>query len=575
VISNARILGMLSEMARLITIDEGSPQAFKVRAYENAIHGIEGYSGNVADLDQKGMESIKGVGGSIAARIVEFVNTGSVQKLEELRQKYPIEFVELLKIPGLGPKTLRQLRSELGIENLDDLKAALGREALRTLPGMGKTSEEKIARAIERLGLHGKDRRTPIAEAWPVAMSLATELASLPGVTAAVPAGSLRRLSETIGDIDVVVAAEGAQPVMATVASHPLAQSVVGTGEKKTSIVTRAGLQVDVRVVSPSQLGAALVYFTGSKAHNISLRQRAIDRGWLLNEYGLFEDDRIVAAASEESIYRALDLPWLPPSIRENSGEIEAATKDELPDLVRLDQIKGDLHFHSDRSGDGRSSLEEMVAAASARGYRYLAITEHGEDLAINGSTREQMLAHRDRIRALNEEYPNMKLLYGCELNISPGGELDYDLDFRLLFDWCVASVHSAFDLSADQQTSRLLTAMADPAVNVIGHLTGRYIGRRPGIDLHLDPVLEGLAASGVALEVNGALDRLDASAETIRRAVGAGVTLVISTDSHHTSELRRMEFGVANAQRGWAPVDAVANTLDPGAFLEFASSLR
>jgi DNA polymerase (family 10) len=408
-----------------------------------------------------------------------------------------------------------------------------------------------------------------------MAAGLAAELSSIKGVVAAIPTGSLRRLAETIGDIDIVVAAESPQPVMDAVSGHPLAQSVVGTGEKKTSIITRSGIQIDVRVVEPSQLGAALVYFTGSKAHNISLRQRAIDRGWLLNEYGLFESETIVAAETEESIYRALELPLLPPPIRENSGEIEAAAKGTLPDLVSLDEIKGDLHFHSDRSGDGRSTLEEMVAAAAARGYRYLAITEHGEDLAINGSSREQMLAHRNRIRALNESYPDMTLLYGCELNIDPSGDLDYDLEFRLLFDWCVASVHSSFDLPAEKQTPRLLRAMSDPAVNAIGHLTGRYIGRRPGIELHLDPVLEGLAVSGVALEVNGALDRLDASADTVRRAVEAKVTLVISTDSHHTSELRRMEFGVANAQRGWAAAGDVVNTLDSPAFLDFARSRR
>ena len=372
-----------------------------------------------------------------------------------------------------------------------------------------------------------------------------------------------------------MVAADDAQPVMDAVSSHPSAQSVVGRGEKKTSIITRSGLQIDVRVVAPSQLGAALLYFTGSKAHNISLRQRAIDRGWLLNEYGLFEDQVVIAADTEESIYQALDLPLLPPPIRENSGEIEAAAKGTLPALVSLGEVKGDLHFHSDRSGDGRPTLEEMVAAAAARGYHYLAITEHGEDLAINGSSREQMLAHRERIRTLNEQYPDMTLLYGCELNISPTGELDYDLDFRLLFDWCVASVHSSFDLGAEQQTARLLRAMSDPAVNVIGHLTGRYIGRRPGIELELDAVLEGLAVSGVALEVNGALDRLDASAETIRRAAGADVRLVISTDSHHTSDLRRMEFGVANAQRGWAAAADVVNTLDSPTFLEFARSRR
>jgi DNA polymerase (family 10) len=483
--------------------------------------------------------------------------------------------VELLKIPGLGPKTLKTLRAELNIQNLDDLKSAIDREALREVPGLGKTTEEKIAKSIERLGMHGKDRRTPIADALPLAEGLAAELATVPGVEAVTWCGSLRRFAETIGDVDLVVSASAADEVMKAVVGHPLAKEVVGSGGTKTSILTHAGMQVDVRVVTPDQYGAALVYFTGSKSHNVALRQRAIDREWLLNEYGLFEGDVLIASATEESIYQALDLPFLPPPLRENSGEIEAAAGGRLPDLVTLDHIKGDLHFHSDRSGDGRSTLEEMVAAAAARGYEYLAITEHGEDLAINGSSRDEMRAHRRRIGAVQDAYPSMRLLYGCELNIGADGSLDYDPEFRLEYDWCVASVHSQFELTADQQTQRLLRAMADPAVNAIGHLTGRYIGRRPGIDLNLDAVLEGLAISGVALEVNGALDRLDASSDVIRRAVVAGVKLVISTDSHHTSDLKRMAYGVSHAQRGWAAASDVANTMPQTEFLEFVVSRR
>ena len=566
---------MLAELARLTSLDEGSPQSFKVRAYENAIHGIEGYPGNVAGLDQKELVSIKGVGGSIAARIIEFIETGSVAKLDELRIKYPAPLVELLKIPGLGPKTLKTLRAELNIANLDDLKAAIEREALREVPGLGKTTEEKIAKAIKRLGMHGKDRRTPIAEALPIAEGLAAELGSLPGVDSVTWCGSLRRFAETIGDIDLVVATVAAEEVMAAVVGHPVAKEVVGSGATKTSILTHADIQVDVRVVTPEQIGAALVYFTGSKSHNVALRQRAIDREWLLNEYGLFDGETVIASETEASIYQALDLPFIPPPLRENSGEIQAAANGRLPDLVSLDRIKGDLHFHSDRSGDGRSTLEEMVAAAAAKGYEYLAITEHGEDLAINGSSREEMRAHRRRIGQVQDGYPSMRLLYGCELNIGADGSLDYDPDFRLEYDWCVASVHSHFDLTADQQTQRLLKAMADPAVNVIGHLTGRYIGRRPGIELNLDAVLEGLSISGVALEVNGALDRLDASAEVIKKAIAAGVKLVISTDSHHTSDLKRMAYGVSHAQRGWAAAADVANTMTQADFIDFIVSRR
>jgi DNA polymerase (family 10) len=575
VISNARILGMLAELARLTSLDEGSPQSFKVRAYENAIHGIEGYPGNVASLDQKELVAIKGVGGSIATRVREYIDTGTVAKLDELRVKYPAPLVELLKIPGLGPKTLKTLRAELNIQNLDDLKAAIEREALRDLPGLGKTTEEKIAKSIERLGMHGKDRRTPIADALPLAEGLAAELGSVSGVDSVAWCGSLRRFAETIGDVDLVVSAAAADEVMKAVVGHPMAKEVVASGATKTSVLTHAGMQVDVRVVTPDQYGAALVYFTGSKSHNVALRQRAIDRGWLLNECGLFDGENLIASATEESVYRALDLPFIPPPLRENSGEIEAAADGRLPDLVTLDRIKGDLHFHSDRSGDGRSTLEEMVAAAAGKGYEYLAITEHGEDLAINGSSREEMRAHHRRIEGVQEAYPAMRLLYGCELNIGADGSLDYDRDFRLEYDWCVASVHSHFDLSADQQTQRLLKAMADPAVNAIGHLTGRYIGRRPGIELNLDAVLEGLAISGVALEVNGALDRLDASADVIRRAVAAGVKLVISTDSHHTSDLKRMDYGVSHAQRGWAAASDVANTMPSSDFIDFVVSRR
>lgn len=564
-------LEMLAELSRLTTLEEGSPQSFKVRAYENARGAIEGAGVDVTQMSKSELTAIKGVGGSTADKILEFVSTGRVDKLERLREKYPPAFLELTRIPGLGPKTLTMIRRELGVENLDDLEAAIAAERLRELPGLGKTSEEKIARAIERLGLHGKDRRTPIVDVLPLARSLTEELAGLDGVTAARYCGSLRRFADTIGDVDIVVATTAATPVMDHVAGHRLATEVVGHGETKTSILTRSDLQVDVRAVTPEQFGAATLYFTGSKAHNIALRQRAIDRGWLLNEYGLLEDGRVVASVTEEDVYAALDLPWIPPPLREGTGELEAADRGELPDLLELDDIRGDLHYHTTRSGDGRSTLEEMVEAAVERGYEYVAITDHGEDLTINGSTREEMLVHRDHIREMEQKH-GIRLLFGCELNIGPDGDLDYDAEFRANFEFCVASVHSHFDLDAGAQTVRILTALADPSVDAIGHLTGRYIGRRPGIELDVDSVLEGLATTGVALEVNGALDRLDATADVIRRAARGGVELTISTDSHHVSELRRMEYGVEWARRGWAPKDAVVNARPLAEFEAWAS---
>ncbi|MCO6502770.1 MAG: DNA polymerase/3'-5' exonuclease PolX [Acidimicrobiales bacterium] len=558
--SRTEILRMLAEMARLTALDEGSPQSFKARAYEAALAGIEGHPGELTGLSKTELTKIKGVGNSIAEKILEFDTTGTVRKLEELRAKYPPGFVELTRVPGLGPKTLKMLRDRLGVVDVDSLKEALDAERLRELPGMGEKSEEKIRRALERLGMHGKDRRTPLVEVYGLAHSLAARLGDLPGVVEAVPCGSIRRFSDTIGDVDIVVATTDPVVVMNEVANLPHLSELIGSGETKTSFLTHEGLQVDVRAVHPDQFGSALLYFTGSKVHNIALRQRAIDRGWLLSEYGLFEEEKVVASVTEEDLYAALGMEYVPPPLREGRGEVEAAAGDRLPRLIRREDIAGDMHYHSDRSGDGRSSLEEMVEAAIEAGYRYVAFTDHGEDLTINGSSREEMLAHRDRIRQLDDRYPEIDLLFGCELNIGPDGSLDYDPGFRLEFDWCVASIHSHFDLPAEQQTIRVLKALSDPAVNAIGHLTGRYVGRRPGVELDVDAVLEGLATTGVALEINGALDRLDATDEVARRAMAAGVDVVIDTDSHHTRELIRMDYGVRWAQRGWVTVDRVLN---------------
>ena len=573
--TRSEAIRMLAELAKLTSLDEGSPQAFKVRAYENAIAGIEAHQGEIVGLSKAELTKIKGVGGSTADKILELGSTGHVSKLEELRAKYPPSFVELTKVPGLGPKTLKMIRAELGVEDIEGLKKAVDAEQLRDLPGMGEKSEVKIKRAIERLGLHGKDRRTPLVEVFGFANSLARRIADIEGVMSAVPCGSLRRFSETIGDVDVVVATTNAPLVHETVLGFAEVADVVGSGETKTSFLTREGLQVDVRTVAPDQVGSALLYFTGSKAHNIQLRQRAIDKGWLLSEYGLFEEDQVVASKTEAEIYGALGLDYIPPSMREGGGEVELAASADLPPLITREAIRGDLHYHSDRSGDGRSSLDEMADAAIQAGYRYVAFTDHGEDLAINGSSRDEMLEHRGRIRELSSRYPDLEILFGCELNIGPDGELDYDEGFRLEFDYCVASIHSHFDLPEDRQTVRILTALADPAVNAIGHLSGRYVGRRPGVELDVDAVLEGLSVTGVALEVNGALDRLDATTEVTRLAISKGVDVVIDTDSHHTSDLRRMEYGVLYAQRAWVPVDRVVNARETGEFLSWVKRRR
>lgn len=573
--TRSEIIRMLAELARLTALDEGSPQSFKVRAYEAALHGIEAYQGDLDGADKKELLSLKGVGNSTADKILELAATGKVTKLEGLRKKYPPSFVELTKIPGLGPKTLKTIRRELGVENLEDLQVAIAEERLRDLPGLGKTTEQKLAKSIERLGLHGKDRRTPIAEALPLARMFAERVSALEGVVDVVPAGSIRRFSDTIGDIDLVVSTNKPALVHAQVGSWAEVAEIIGSGETKSSVLTREGLQVDIRTVAPEQMGSALLYFTGSKAHNIALRQRAIDRGWLLSEYGLFEDERVVASETEESIYESLEMGWVPPVLREGSGEVELAVDHELPHLIERTQIKGDLHYHSDRSGDGRATLQEMIDAGVAAGYDYVAFTDHGEDLSINGSSREEMLEHRDGIRKLQDENPGIRLLFGCELNIGLDGSLDYDPEFRQEFDYCVASIHSHFDLSRDQQTSRILIALQDPSVNAIGHLSGRKIGRRPGVELDIDVVVEALSVTGVALEINGALDRLDATADVIRQAMSSDVNFVIDTDSHHPKDLARMSYGVQHARRGWVTTERVLNARGVDDFVDWARSRR
>ena len=583
--SSSDVIAMLNELISLTTLHEESSQSFKVRAYDNARLAVESYPGNITELSEKEMIELKGLGKATASKIKELVDTGTVTKLEELRAQYPPAFAELARIPGVGPKTLKAMRRELDINNVDQLKAALDAQQIRTLPRMGAKSEEKIAKALDRIGMHGKDRRTPIADAMPLAERLVEAFLKLPNVTNALFCGSLRRMSETIGDIDITVASTDPLAVMEAVRDRNEVAEIVVSGDTKTSFLTNTGLQVDVRAVLPEHFGAATLYFTGSKQHNIALRSRAIKKGWLLNEYGLLvkpdEDAQdqtpteVVAAETEESIYQALGLAFIPAPMRESTGEIEAAEAGDLSDLVQLSDIKGDLHYHTDQSGDGRSSVADMVQVAADAGHAYLAITDHGEDLAINGSNAEEMLAHRELIYKIQEDHPDMKLLWGCELNIGASGGLDYEDDFRAMFDYTVASVHSHYDQSMTKQTERLVAAIADPTVDSIGHLTGRKIGHRPGIELDMDILIEALMHFDVALEINGSLNRLDAAADVVRRAVDRGVKLVINTDSHHTSELGRMEYGVLTAQRGWAPKDQVINTWDQDRFLSWVANHR
>jgi DNA polymerase (family 10) len=578
VLGNREIASLLYELARLTTLEDGSSQSFRVRAYERAARAVEGHTQPVGALSEDELAGLRSVGRSTARKIRELADTGHISKLDRLRAEYPPAFQELTRVPGVGPKTAMALRQCLGIESVEDLKAAVDARALRTVPGLGPKSEENIARAIERLGIGSKERRTPIADALRVASDVADALGAVPGVVRAEVMGSLRRFRETIGDVDVIVAAaSGAEAVMDRFTSMPMVAEVIAYGARKSAVVSSSGMQIDLRVVEPGQYGSAALYFTGSKAHNIRLRQLAIERGWTLSEYGLADADtgRVIASATEEEVYAALGLPWIPPELREDDGEIELAAAGALPRPVGREELRGDLHVHTDLSGDGREPLEAMLSAAAARGYEYLAITDHAEGLAVNGVSREELLAQRDRLEVLRGRFPKMALLHGTELNIGPDGSVDYDPAFLAGFEWTVAGVHSHFELDRETQTRRIVTAMRNPAVGAIAHLSGRKIGRRPGIDLDVEAVLAAAEETGTALEINCHLDRLDASAEVLRAARGREVTLLINTDAHDTRELGNTAWGVRHALRGWVEPERVANTWPRERFLAWATARR
>ncbi len=541
-------------------LDEADPQSFRVRAYESAAQAIASQATDLGKLTAKDLQKIEGIGKSTADKIRELLDTGKVAKLEGLRQKHPPAIVALLKIQGLGPKAVGKLRAELGVASLDDLRKALADHKVQALKGFGQKSEEKLAAALKKLDEQGSVGRTPVSVALPLANRILARLQEVPGVTHASYCGSLRRFAETIGDVDILVASKTPEPVMDALVGMSVVERVLVRGAGKTSIVTHRGTQVDLRVVQEEQLGAARLYFTGSKGHNIKLRTRALARGWTLNEYALseIEGGKIVARETEEQIYKALGLRFIPPVLREDAGEIEAAEKGTLPRA--MGKVIGDFHVHTDVSGDGRSKLEDVVATAKALGYRVLAITDHAEG-TLSGVGREALLDQRAKIAAMQKQLGDtLTLLHGVELNIGPNGELDYDLEFRKGFGFCLASVHDHFEQDRAAQTKRVTTAMADPTVRMIGHLSARMIGGRPAIDLDLDAIFDAAEATGTALEVNGALPRLDMSVEALRRARPRDLTFVLTSDAHHASELERVRYAALNAERAWIPPERVVN---------------
>ncbi|MGV9565391.1 DNA polymerase/3'-5' exonuclease PolX [Streptomyces sp. NPDC003480] len=555
---NDEVEALLKEYADLIAITAGD--AFKARAYEKAARAIGGYPDDISRLDADGLRGIPNVGRSIADKVLEYLHTGTVSAVEERRARIPAGVRELITIPTLGPKKAMRLYEDLHIGSVNELAAAIEADALSDLKGFGAKTQENILHGIALLQQTGG--RIPLHLAVDTAEQIVAELSGVTGCKRCAYAGSLRRMRETVGDIDVLVAAKRSAPFMDALCALPSTAEVIAQGTKKTSIRTTKGVQVDLRVLPPDSWGAGLQYFTGSKAHNIRTRTIAVRQGLKLSEYGLFDVDsgQSLASRTEEEVYGRLGLPWIPPTLREDRGEIEAALRGELPEVVTERSIRGDLHTHTDLT-DGLASLETMVEAAAARGYAYYAVTDHAPRLYMQRMTDEKMLAQRERLRELDGVHHGMRLLHGTELNIGPEGEVDWPDDFLAGFDLCVASLHSHFDLDRKAMTRRLVRACENPYVNVIGHPTTRLIGKRPGVDADWDEVFAVCARTGTALEVNAQPDRLDLCDEDILRAREHGAKFAVNTDAHSVPHLAQLRFGVGTAQRGWLTPDDVVNT--------------
>jgi DNA polymerase (family 10) len=555
--ANDDVERVLLEFADLLSIL--SDDSYKPRSYEKAARSVGGYHADVSELDLKGILQIPNVGKSIGEKIVEILRTGTFADLEELRAQIPPGVRELMSIPGLGPKKAMVLYRELGVSSVPELVAAIEDERVAALRGFGGKTQENILRGLQQLSASGG--RVLVNVALDVAEGLLGELSRLKQVRRAAYAGSLRRMRETIGDVDLLVASGQAEPIMDAFVALPSVARVLAHGDTKSSVVTDRGLQVDLRVVPKEVWGAAMIYFTGSKAHNVRIRERAVRAGLKLNEYGLFDAKTgdLLAAETEEQVYERLGLPFIEPTLREDRGEVEAALAGELPKVLQLKDLRGDLHTHTNLT-DGLAPLEEMLSTAATLGYAYYAVTDHAPNLAMQRMTDDKILAQRERLRALQAEY-DMTLLHGTELNIDPDGNVDWPEDFLAGFDLTVASVHSHFNQPREAMTRRLIRAMENPYVNMIGHPTARLIGKRPPIDADLEAVFEAAARTGTALEVNSFPDRLDLRDEHILWARRYGPTFAVNTDSHSPVHLSLMRFGVATAQRGWLTKGDVVNT--------------
>ena len=566
--TNGEVAEVFERIAGLLEMK--GEKSFTIRAYQRAARTIDRLPSEVEAMlrDGEDLTEIPGIGKAISQKVAELVDTGGLEYLTRLKGEFPPGILDLMQVPGLGPKTTVRVWKELGVTTLEELAASIDDGRLASLPRMGEKAAENILKSIEFARLKGD--RVPIARAMAVARLMTGSLRErCPGIVTLEICGSLRRFEETIGDIDLVCVSERPEDALEAFVGLPGVARVLGHGEAKASVVLDSGLQIDLRVASPDQLGAMVQYFTGNLQHNIMLRDRANSLGLSLNEYGLknIETDELESFADEESLYARMGLQYTPPELRQGEEEIQAAANGALPALVEVKDIKGDLHAHTDWS-DGRDPMEAMVQEARARGLEYIAITDHSVGRGIaNGLSPERLRSHIKRLREVERDAGGIRVLCGTEMDIRADGSLDYADEVLAELDWVVASVHSAMAQGSTVMTERIIAAMNNPYVSSIGHLSTRRIGERKPVDADYDAIFRAAAATGTALEINGSLERLDLKDVHIRRARELGAMLVITTDAHTTEALANLENGVKIARRAWCEARHILNTLSLDSF--------
>lgn len=554
-----RDLGFLTEVG-----EEDANSQFRARAYYRAADTIAGLQENVVDIYRrsglKGLLEIPSVGKAIAAKIEEMIKTGKVHALEEMRANIPINVEEFSSIEGLGPKTIKAIYDSLKVKDLAELEKAAAEGRLREVPNLSKKKVQDILKRIE-FAKKGKGRRI-LGEVWPLIKEIEKVLSEVDGVKHAIAAGSVRRMKETIGDIDYLVVANDPEPVMDFFVRMPIVSEVIGRGPAKAFVRLEGGIDADLLVVPEESWGAALQYFTGSKEHSVELRKIAITKGLRLNEWGVYRGEQRVAGKTEEEVYAALGLQWIPPEMRENTGEIELARQNRIPELVKYGSLKGDLQVHSENS-DGTATIEEMARGARAFGLDYIALTDHTKSLALAGGLdEEELLDQANKIAELNDRLEGFRVLASAEVNIMKDGSLDIANNVLDKLDIVGAAIHSNFNLPIEVQTERLIRAAENPSVDILFHPTGRLINKRPGYPVDIEKVVETAKETGTILEIDAHYDRLDLKDEYVRTAVKKGVKMVIDSDAHHPVHYAYLVFGIGQARRGWATEQDILNTL-------------